>query len=204
MSSACKSPTKKVGLEGTDLYCESSLQPVTIGAMNLKATLKLAHSILDLHNIDHALIGGLALACYGSTRATVDVDLLIHEEYKERIKDLFSENGFNLVNETLEVLQFAGIGYVDVLLARRPISQKMLFNANTEGPEGIHYLKTEDLIGLKIQAYVNDPSRELQDKADIQFLMEAVEDLDWEKIKSYADLFNQWEALNEIKSKIKP
>ena len=180
-----------------------SVSPATIEGMNLKATLKLAHSLLDQNNIDHALIGGLALACYGSTRATIDVDLLIHEEHKEKIKELFGKNGFNLVNETQEALQFAGIGYVDVLLARRPISQKMLYNANTQGPEGIHFLKTEDLIGLKIQAYVNDPSRELQDKADIQFLIEVVKDLDWEKIKSYADLFNQWEALNEIKSKIK-
>jgi hypothetical protein len=172
--------------------------------MNLKATLKLAHSILEQHGIDHALIGGLALACYGSTRATIDVDLLIHEEHRETVKELLGKQGFNLVHEGQEVLQFSGIGYVDVLLARRPLSQKMLFNANTEGPEGIHYLKTEDLIGLKIQAYVNDPSRELQDKADIQFLMEAVENIDWEKLKSYADLFHQWEALNEIKSKIKP
>lgn len=171
--------------------------------MNLKSTLKLAHSLLEQHGIDHALIGGLALACYGSTRATIDVDLLIHEEHRNKVKELFDKQGFTLMHEGPEVLQFAGVGYVDVLLARRPISQKMLFNANTEGPEGIHYLKTEDLIGLKIQAYVNDPSREFQDKADIQFLLEAVDDLDWDKLKSYADLFGQWEALNGIKSKIK-
>jgi hypothetical protein len=172
--------------------------------MNLRATLKLAHSLLDQSQIDHALIGGLALACYGSTRATIDVDFLVHEDYKEQVKDLFSKNGFNLVNETTEVLQFAGIGYVDILLARRPISQKMLFNANTEGPEGVHFLKTEDLIGLKIQAYSNDNLRELQDKADIQFLIENVDNLNWEQIKSYADLFNQWDEINEIKNKIKP
>lgn len=172
--------------------------------MNLRATLKLAHSLLDQHSIPHALVGGLALACYGSTRATVDLDLLIREEHKEKVKALFLGNGFNLVHESQEVLQFSGIGYVDILLARRPISQKILSEASNEGPEGIKVVKSEDLIGLKIQAYMNDSSRELQDKADIQFLIETVESMDWERIKSYADLFNQWEIINEIKNKIKP
>lgn len=169
--------------------------------MNLRNTLKLAHSLLVDNNIEHALIGGLALACYGSTRATVDLDLLIHEEHKEKVKKLFQMNALMLVNETEEVLQFSGIGYVDVLLARRPLSQKILSHANSGGPEGIRFVQVEDLIGLKIQAYVNDPTRELQDKADIQFLIENVDKLDWDRIKTYADLFNQWEAINEIKNK---
>lgn len=171
--------------------------------VNLRSTLKLAHSILDSNKIEHALIGGLALACYGSTRATIDLDLLIHHDHKAAVKKIFSDNGFNLIHESEEVLQFTGIGYVDIILARRPISQKILSEANNGGPEGIRFVKTEDLIGLKIQAYSNDPSRELQDKADIQFLIENVENLDWKRIKSYADLFNQWEVINEIKNKIK-
>ncbi len=171
--------------------------------MNLRATLKLAHSLLQQQQIPHAMIGGLAMACYGSGRATVDLDLLIHEENKDQVKKLFLTNGFTVVNETLEVLQFAGMGYVDIILARRPISQKILSEASMVGPEGIKVVKAEDLIGLKIQAYMNDPSRELQDKADIQFLMGNTENLDWKLIKSYADLFNQWEMMNEIKNKIK-
>lgn len=57
--------------------------------MNLRATLKLAHSILDQNHIEHALIGGLALACYGSTRATIDLDLLINESNKDKVKKIF-------------------------------------------------------------------------------------------------------------------
>ncbi len=172
--------------------------------MNLRATLKLAHDLLEMNNIPHALIGGLALACYGSTRATIDLDLLVREEHKQKVKELFLANGFNITNESPEVLQFTGIGYVDILLARRPMSQKILADANPNGPEGIRFVKTEDLIGLKIQAYMNDPSRELQDKADIQFLIENVDTIDWQRVKNYADLFDQWEVINDIKNKIKP
>lgn len=171
--------------------------------MNLRSTLKLAHTLLDQHNVNHALIGGLAMACYGSTRATVDLDLLIDENHKEEVKSMFLSQGFTLVNESEEVLQFAGIGYVDVILARRPISRKILLESNLGGPEGIKFVRTEDLIGLKIQAYVNDSQRELQDKADIQFLIENVSDLDWQRIKLYADLFDQWGVIDDIKNKAK-
>lgn len=102
------------------------------------------------------MIGGLALACYGSTRATADLDLLIRDEHKEKVKDLLLENGFRLVNESMEVLQFAGLGYIDVLLARRPISQKFF------------------------------PTRELQDKASkikLKFLEEYFKMFDIKKVK---------------------
>ena len=122
---------------------------------------------------------------------------------EEKIKTIFTANGFRLVHESIEVLQFSGIGNVDIILARRPISKKILADANPDGPEQINFVKCEDLIGLKIQAYANDSSRELQDKADIQFLIENVKELDWDKIKNYADLFNQLEVINDIKNKIK-
>ena len=171
--------------------------------MNLRQTLKLAHTLLSDANIDHALIGGLALATYGSTRATVDLDLLIHESDALKAKELLLKNGFTIDHESPEVIQFKGMGYVDLLLARRPISQKMLFEAHKSGPEGIKVLKPEDIIGLKIQAYKNNSKRELQDKADIQFLIESDDKLDWERIKSYADLFDEWEVISELKAKTK-
>jgi len=41
--------------------------------MDLRNTLKLVHSLFSENKIDHALIGGLGLSCYGSTRATIDL-----------------------------------------------------------------------------------------------------------------------------------
>ena len=132
--------------------------------MDLRKTLRFVHDLLVDAKIEHSLIGGLGLACYRSTRATVDLDLLI---------------------------------------ARRPISQDILKLSNTDGPEGIKFVRPEDLIGLKIQAYQNDMSREFQDKADIQYLIETQDNLNWDLIKRYADLFSEWESINAIKKKIK-
>ena len=61
----------------------------------------------------------------------------------------------------------------------------------------IYILKAEDIIGLKIQAYKNDGSRELQDKADIQKLL-ALPNLDLETIKKYADLFGEWSVIEKL------
>ena len=99
--------------------------------------------------------------------------------------------------ESNEVLQFTGPGFLDVLLANRPISQEMLTKAGHDSNLDIHILRAEDLIGLKIQAYKNDPSRELQDKADIQNLLK-LQHLDIKIIKKYADLFDEWSAIEKI------
>jgi hypothetical protein len=172
--------------------------------MDLRSTIKIVHELFEKNHVDHALIGGLGLACYGSTRSTIDLDLLIHEEDKDKADSLLQTHGFSLVNQSTEVMQYSGLGYVDLLIARRPISKNILKTSNSGGPEGIKFVQAEALIGLKIQAYKNDPSREHQDKADIQFLVENVDDLDWGIIKDYADLFSEWEVINDIKKKYQP
>lgn len=169
--------------------------------INLRKTLNDAHYVLAQAGVTHALIGGFALAAYGQHRATADIDLLADGSKKEIIKSELVKKGFLLKHETEEVLQFSGTGFLDILLANRPISQDMLMRAELNQELGVYILKAEDIIGLKIQAYKNDSSRELQDKADIQKLL-ALPDLDIQRVKKYADLFGEWptiEKLREIK-----
>ena len=66
---------------------------------------------------------------------------------------------------------------------------------------GIHCLSAEAIVGLKIQAYKNDPTREYQDKADIQSLIvKHGSTLDWNEIKTYADLFQEMPFLEKLRS----
>ena len=165
--------------------------------INLRKTLNDAHSVLQLAGVAHALIGGFALAAYGQRRATVDIDLLADGTKKEIIKTELIKKGFALKYESDEVLQFTGLGFLDVLLANRPLSQEMLKRAQLNQELNIYILKPEDIIGLKIQAYKNDGTRELQDKADIQKLL-ALPNLDLEAIKKYADLFGEWSVIEKL------
>lgn len=166
--------------------------------LNLRKTLVDAHTALEAEGIAHALIGGFALAVYGYHRTTADIDLLADGTKRDLIKKALAEKGFLLQFESNEVLQFIGPGYVDILLANRPLSQEMLQQAQPNSALGVYVLKAEDIVGLKIQAYKNDASRELQDKADIQKLL-SLQNLDLARIKKYADLFDEWPVIEKLR-----
>lgn len=168
--------------------------------MSLKKGLEDIHQFLLQARIDHALIGGFALAAHGNPRATGDIDLLIDEKDRPAVTQSLQSNGFSIRSETIEVIHFEGPVRLDVLFARRPLSRRMLSEAAQE-PHlfGIKVVGPEDLIGLKIQAYKNNPKRKLQDQADIQFLLERFPQLDLTRVKQYADIFNEWATIENLK-----
>ena len=165
--------------------------------IDLRKTLNEAHQILAEAQVSHALIGGFALASYGHHRATSDIDLLADGTKSDIIRNIFLKNSYKLRFESEEVLQFSGPGHLDILLANRPLSQQMLKQAVLNLDLNIYILRPEDLIGLKIQAYKNDPARALQDKADIQGLLN-IKSIDLNLVKKYADIFNEWPEIQKI------
>jgi hypothetical protein len=168
---------------------------------SLIKTLELAQTALDAAGVSYALIGGMALSGHGVHRTTMDVDLLVDGGKRDIAKTALTEKGFQLVVETEEVLHFSGVGKLDLLLANRAPTQRMLERAETLPRLKIRCVRTEDLIGLKIQAYVNDRDREPQDKADIIALIRSNRELDWGLIKQYADTFNEWPTIDAVRSR---
>src|SRR3954471_791867 len=126
--------------------------------IDLRKTLRGASDALGKKKIPHALIGGFALAVHGVHRATRDIDFLADGSRTNEIVDVLTEAGFALIQQNAEVLHFSGIGFVDILLANRPASVQMLKDAISNANLQVHVLRAEDIIGLKIQAYKNDPS----------------------------------------------
>ncbi|MGH1468881.1 MAG: hypothetical protein ACRBBP_08395 [Bdellovibrionales bacterium] len=171
--------------------------------MNLIESLNLVTTSLSKECIKHALIGGLALAAHGVVRATVDIDLLIDGDDKDAVKTVLFNLGFSIFHETDEILQLSGPAQLDIILANRPLSKNLLNQAKSYNDFPLPVVSAEGLIGLKIQAYKNDPKRELQDKADIQALLTQNQNLDFSKIKEYADLFNEWGFILKTQELIK-
>lgn len=66
-----------------------------------------------------------------------------------------------------------------------------------------HTLLPEDLIGLKLQAMVNDPSREPQELVDISSLLNARKHknqaIDWDLLEEYFALFSRQKQLDQLK-----
>lgn len=169
--------------------------------MNLKELLLSVHNALQTAQVEHALIGAFAMAHYGVQRATGDIDFLIDETDRKKTLTALEKLGFKIFHETDEVVQLQGPGSVDFLLAKRQLSRKMLKEAQNIEPLNIKCISIEGLMGLKIQAYTNNPKRELKDKADILSLIEQHPIMNWEQIKIYADLFNAWEDILALKRK---
>ncbi len=164
--------------------------------VQLRKTLELANTLLAQNHISFALIGGFALSAHGISRATKDIHLLVDGQFKVKVKKIFMGAGFSVFFESSEILQLNGPGYLDIVFANRPLSISMLKESQLK-LLGVSVVAKEALIGLKIQAYKNDTSRTLQDKADIQALLKTGK-VDLKQVKSYADLFEAWPEIEEL------
>lgn len=162
--------------------------------------------------IDFALIGGFALQAVGITRTTGDIDMLVSNENKEKIKDIMIKHSYKLIHESNDVLNFYSekfeLGRIDFLLAHRKYAVSMLKRAEErtvlKGEFKIKIIKIEDQIGLKVQASSNDPSRMFRDTADIeQLIKNNYLKLDMGLLREYFRLFDREPELDEIIKKAK-
>jgi hypothetical protein len=162
-------------------------------------------------NIRYALIGGFALHVAGFTRATSDIDFLIEADDLAKVKGIMSRLGYELTHESPEFSNYwhpmKPWGFVDYLHAHREYTRGMLARARTHKilkNSQMPVLIPEDIIGLKVQAMVNDPARRSLDMADIEYLLrEQLDDLNLEMIREYFDLFQQGKDLDNILRRIK-
>lgn len=165
---------------------------------------------LDHGHVSYALIGGFAVSLWGYQRATVDMDFLVNRNDMEKVRKIVEEFGYRCTHTSENVSQFVSddkrFGGLDFLHAFRPASLSMLERATfkTVFDEGqtIPVIQPEDLIGLKIQAINNDPSREPLDMVDIEALMGIFGDaLDWIRIEGYFELFGRRSLFDELRLK---
>jgi hypothetical protein len=152
-----------------------------MGTDPVHATLLSITKRLDELGIDYAIAGALALGAHGLVRATVDVDILLTHE------------GHRVLRERLD-----GLGYVPPFVGSRNLRDvqtgvRIEFLISGEFPgdgrpkpvsfpspaeasiqiDGMHYLRLEKLIELKLASGMTNPNR-LKDLADVQELIKAI------------------------------
>ena len=171
--------------------------------MDLRSVLVEIHTALRDTAIDHALIGGLALAAHGAARATTELDLLADAERADDVDRIVRAHGYDCLHRTQEVANYASAdrpkGRVDFLFARRPHGRAMLARAREHSilGESVRVVDAADLIGLKVQSSSNDPSRRHRDLADIERLLRAAE-LDLGRVREYFRLFDREKELDAL------
>ena len=165
---------------------------------------------LNNHQIRYSLIGGLAMANVGYMRATNDLDLLVHVDDLASLETILIKSGFKEVFTSSNVITFfsdTALGRIDVLIAQRAHAFAMLERSISHTQSTITSCKAliaEDIIGLKVQATSNDPSRRGQDMADIeQLLRQNQQGIDLAGIREYFKIFNRENELDELLERIK-
>ena len=164
----------------------------------------------DRGQIRYAAIGGFALSVFGAARATVDLDFLIHREDLDALHRILTSLGYQRLAQTENVSHYvhpdALWGSLDFVHAFRQPSLRMLDRATSYpifgGTQHLRVAAPEDVIGLKVQAMVNDPSRRGKELVDIQALVERHgPTLDWQRIQEYFDIFEIGEEAGRLRER---
>jgi hypothetical protein len=179
--------------------------------MDFERVLKTLLEEFDEKRIRYALMGGVALGVWGAPRTTLDIDFLVHRDDLEVLHTGMQALGYQRRASNANVSQYRheapGLGSVDFVHAFRRISLEMLARAVDRpvfgGTRQVRVLLPEDVIGLKVQAIVNDPeNRKAKDSADIEALMEARGvKLDWPRIEEFYKLFSMEQEAHRLRGR---
>ena len=176
--------------------------------MDFKTVTSNLITALEEEHVGYGLIGGFAVSLWGYQRATVDIDFLVNSNDMEKVRQIVGGMGYRCIHASENVTQFLSDdkyqGKLDFLHAFRPASLSMLERAAHktifDGEQTIPVILPEDLIGLKVQAINNDPSRTPLDMADIEALMNIFRTkLNWERIEGYFELFGMQETFVKLR-----
>ncbi|MBL9218341.1 MAG: nucleotidyltransferase [Opitutaceae bacterium] len=178
--------------------------------MNFELVIRRVVEAMEAEGIRYALIGGFAMALRGVQRATMDLDFILMLEDMRRADAILRGLGYECLHQSPNVSQYQAAdgewGRIDILHAFRGPTLGMLKRAELlpvlPGLK-IRVVQQEDIIGLKVQASVNNPARETRDWADIRMILEASREqgqtVDWELIADYLRLFHLEARLPELK-----
>lgn len=165
----------------------------------------------DESRIEYAVIGGFALGLWNVTRSTIDMDFLLLVDDLPRAESILAKFSFQRTFKSENVARYvsdlAPYGHLDVLIAFRKVSRGMLTRkVPKETLDGLttFTLIPEDLIGLKLQAMVNDPKRTDHELSDISLLLDACkireQPIDWELLEDHFGLFEKQELFQRLKT----
>jgi predicted nucleotidyltransferase len=178
--------------------------------MDLIKVLTIISKEFETNSIHYAIIGGFAMNALGLVRSTIDIDLLVLAQDTPKLHAFLTSLNYNRVYHSENVSQYVSpsndLGEIDVLHAFRSVSLKMLSRSKNvslcNNSIELKVIAPEDLIGLKLQALVNDETRREHELADIRMILKHFADhLDWTIIEDHFILFNQQPLFKQLKER---
>lgn len=177
-------------------------------AIDFQTQLTTLSRFLDERDYRHALIGALALAAYGLARTTLDLDLAVEASGQDDVVRFMESNGYETLHRSEGYSNHLHPdperGRVDFVYLD-PRTADALFSSTRSfpGPEGTAILvpRPEHLAAMKVVATKNDPSRTLQDLADVRFLLE-LPGVDRAEIRGYFEKHGLKHLFDELERTI--
>ena len=134
------------------------------------------------------------MVAHGVVRATEDLDFLVDLREGDSLDACMRGMGFERLYRSEDAANYVrGALRVDFLFAHRPISLQLLSDARAVEVFGqpLRVVDAEGIIGLKLQALTNDPTR-AQDVSDIRELLRIhVSTLDLARVQHFFRLFDR-------------
>jgi hypothetical protein len=173
--------------------------------MNFARVLEDVARFLDTQGARFGLAGAFALHAYGYARATADLDFVVEAKAQPVLCIHLESLGYQTIHRSAgysnHVHPLPSLGRVDFIYLDEPTSHALFGGARRlEVLPGLQALvpRPEHLAAMKVLAMKNDPSRALQEMADIQFLL-TVPGIDEEAVRSHFERHGLLEKFHEIK-----
>lgn len=155
-----------------------------------------------------AVIGGLALAAHGAGRLTHDLDVVTERRVQDDLIAHLESLGYETLHVSAGYSNHAhtdsSMGRIDVVYVDGETSRSLFGEAREEEilpGVRVQVPRAEHLIAMKVLAAKNDPTRRLQEMADVVALMRACS-IDPITVRQYFARNNLLDAWEEIRDSL--
>jgi hypothetical protein len=172
--------------------------------VNFGAVLGVVSGFLEERGYRHALIGAVALAAHGLLRTTQDLDLIVESSAQPDLIRFLEAQGYETLHRSNGYSNHShpdpDQGRVDFVYVHGETSDRLFSSSSRlRGPGDIEIPvpRPEHLAALKVVAMKNNPSRELQDLADIHYLL-TLPEVDRIEVRGYFERHGMESRFDEI------
>lgn len=167
----------------------------------LLAQLRELDAGLRMAGVRYMVIGGIAVSVHGYVRATGDLDIMIAVSDTDSTHEWLITAGYRSLDRREDLASYVRDALrLDILYARRSASLALLERREQAGYETLRIpvISLEGLLGLKLQAFHDDPRR-LRDLQDMLELFKANRNrIDIDEVRGYFRLFDRESLLDDI------
>jgi hypothetical protein len=175
------------------------------GVVDFERVLRLLSGFFEGAALDWGVIGGLAMAVYGSARTTLDVDIVVDSETQDRVIAFLESQGYQTLHRSTgysnHLHSDPDLGRVDVVYVKGDTSRRVFSEMTVQpGPRGapIPVPRPEHIAAMKAFSIRNDPRREARELADIEALLHAP-DVNRAEIREYLTRYGLEDLLERLK-----